>query len=526
MPGRRTSWALLLALGLLAVGAASFGAANAPTIRSARLPPSATRSGSTTTGSVPSSTTTTALARSGAASTVPPGPPPPAPPGPLAVDAAAWAGNGDLAFVSEGTLEVLGDGGSLTAVTGPSGGFDSNPAWSPDGQWLAFLHSVPAGPYAVAPATLWLVHHGQSVAREVTPSGVGRFAWSPVAPVLAFATAPGAGAPSPDNLFTDVPGQAPVRLAGVGPGFGVENLAWSPGGSTIAYDDVVAGRAATATTPPVTPVMSIGTVPAVGGAPTTVYQRTDGTGLTLAGWWPNGGGLLFWEAPGGGNLPDGKPLYALAAGSTQPVPLAQGLARPFALAADPVASTEAVVAGLNRSIWAAGRGIDLCPLPAGSCEPIAVPAGDEALAPSFTSSGTLIYATASVSGPFGQEGGADWTAGYLAEWDATNQLWALPPGGTPAPLSQAGAGSLLGQPAASGDRLLVVRDDALWLASLGSSSPAVRVAGPLFSNAAPSGYYGEVDWAGTFAWSEASGPRGGSADLMDAGFYPPIDEVP
>ena len=55
-------------------------------------------------------------------------------------------------------------------------------------------------------------------------------------------------------------------------------------------------------------------------------------------------------------------------------------------------------------------------------------------------------------------------------------------------------------------------DDALWLADTASSSPAVRIAGPLYSTAGPSGYYGEVDWFDTFAWSEAAGiPQGSTA---------------
>lgn len=520
---------MLLAVGLLAAGAASLGLLTAP----ARRPGSVRPSTALRPPTVGAASTTTSTAPTGAA---PPAAPSPAPPGPLAVDGAAWAGNGELAFVSKGELEVLGDAGDLTAVTGPSGGFDSNPAWSADGRWLAFLNSVPAGPFSVAPATLWVVHAGAPAATKVSTSGVAEYAWSPVASVLAYATTgSGVRTPTPGNLFTDVPGELPVNLPGVGPGFGVTDLAWSPDGTAIAYDDVVPGAAATATTPGRSPVVSIGTVPAAGGISTVAYQRTDGTGLTLAGWWPDGRGLLFWEAPGGGTDPDGKPLDSLAAGGSNPVLLAQTLGHPFALAADPAAAVEAVVAdppgggGLGRSIWSPGRDVALCDLVSGACRPVAVPSGDESLAPAFTSSGTLLYATASASGPFGTGAGAasaGWSSGDMAEWDATNRLWALPPGGTAAPLAQAGNGALLGVPAASGDGLVVVRDDALWLTSLGSTGPAVQVAGPLYSNAAPSGYYGEVDWAGTFAWSSAGGPRGGSAELVDEGYDPPTFESP
>jgi hypothetical protein len=50
-----------------------------------------------------------------------------------------------------------------------------------------------------------------------------------------------------------------------------------------------------------------------------------------------------------------------------------------------------------------------------------------------------------------------------------------------------------------------VRDDALWLLQVGSSSP-VRIAGPLLESPAPSGYYGEMDWTALFSWSHAPGP--------------------
>jgi len=34
----------------------------------------------------------------------------------------------------------------------------------------------------------------------------------------------------------------------------------------------------------------------------------------------------------------------------------------------------------------------------------------------------------------------------------------------------------------------------------------VRIAGPLLRSAAPSGYYGQLDWSALFAWSLAPAP--------------------
>ena len=55
-----------------------------------------------------------------------------------AVNRSAFAGHGDLAFISRGTLWVLdGASGALTPVTGPTQQA-SGPAFSPGGRWLSY----------------------------------------------------------------------------------------------------------------------------------------------------------------------------------------------------------------------------------------------------------------------------------------------------------------------------------------------------------------------------------------------------
>ena len=125
-------------------------------------------------------------------STVPGSPPNPPAPGPLAVDAAVWRGHGDLAFVSRSRLYVLDDAGAVTTISGPpAGGVDSDPAWSADGTWLAFEHTqrAPGLATGLVNSSLWLVHAGSKVAKEVAAAEVAQFEWAPVgAPVLAFET--------------------------------------------------------------------------------------------------------------------------------------------------------------------------------------------------------------------------------------------------------------------------------------------------------------------------------------------------
>jgi hypothetical protein len=445
------------------------------------------------------------------------------------VDAASWAGHGDLAFVSSGRLAVLTDGGTLTQITGPTGGgFDSNPAWSVDDRWLAFLHTGPANGFAVPAPTLWLVQAGSSQAHEVTSEGIGMFAWSPVTSELAYTVVSTYKFPGgvPEDLWVDHPGSAPVGVP-VGKGAGVGAIAWSPDGAELAFDDSVFAHPATASSPWTPPVGRVGIVSATGGAVVTAY-RMDESGIDLAGWWPEGGGLLFWEDPGfsGSGSLTGLTLYSLARGTDKPVAVVSSLVGSTWLSEEPGGHRVAVVAGVGRPVWTSGRDVDLCTFPAATCHAVPIAPGSVGLAPSWSASGSLIFAVGSASGSFGLDGDAFYSSGWMGQWNATNALWTTAPGGHPSPLSLTPSGSLLAVAAERGSAMVVVADNALWLADPTSGTPAIRVAGPLYSTTAPSGYYGEVDWSGTFAWSNAVGSRQGSTQLIDEGLEPPEAQLP
>lgn len=516
------SWATLGALAGLTVGAGSAGAVGLFGSASAAVPlgPMAAAGATDVPPMIESpATTTTTTPAVGTSTTTSTTQPPP--PGPLTVDGTAWQGHGDLAFVSEGQLEVLGNNGTLTAITGPTGGTDTNPSWSPGGRWLAFLSTGPPTGFSVPAPTLWVVQVGHSVAQEVTSSGIGQFAWSPVSDVLAYSTRTGDGS-TPGSLWTDVPGAAPSLLADVGPWLGGTDFAWTPEGTRLAFDDNVPSTIGHISS-------SLDTVAATGGAPQVVYQVTDDTALQLAGWWPNGGGLLFWIDTGGsGSLrADGLPLSSLAIGSSAPVQIARGLAGPQWLAPSPAGATLAVVAGGDRTLWSPGRDVERCDVPSGACQQVPIPAGTVGLAPAWTPSGGLLYAAVAAVGPGGLPGA--YFPASIAQQDATGELWYLAPGAVTAqPLTQAGSGVVAAQVGTTGQAVLVVLDDALWLASLTSSGPAVKVATPLYSSVGPSGYYGEVDWTGTFAWSSAVGGSGGggSAEAFDVSMAGPHSESP
>ena len=81
------------------------------------------------------------------------------------VDAKAFHGHGDLAFVSRDRLYVLdGTTGKLTAVTSGAE-VASAPALSPDGKWLA---------YSVGQSGAGVVRADGTSARAVTATGAGR----------------------------------------------------------------------------------------------------------------------------------------------------------------------------------------------------------------------------------------------------------------------------------------------------------------------------------------------------------------
>ncbi len=427
--------------------AVDMGHPGVPVAAPRHLPPPAPLSSTTGVSPVP----TVPPAPSGPPA--PQGPPDPPAPVPLTVHGAVWAGHGDLAFVSSGQLDVLEGAGVVTTIIGPpAGGYDSNPSWSADGAWLAFLHTGTASGYEVPAATLWLVSAGTSVAHEVTAKGVGVFAWSPVASVLAYAvaTSDNGTVPVPENLFLDTPGSSPVPLP-LGTGNGVQDLAWSPNGQQIAFDDAQVATRATATSPGTEAAGQVGVISADGG-PVDLAYRLSTSNIELAGWWPQGGGLLFWEAPGFEEAADGLTLYTLASGSQSPVPLLHSLVGPTWVVPQPDGNTVAVVAGMGRSIWSTGRDVNLCTFPtgqtaAGSCRAVKVQSGSESLAPSWTASDSLLFSEASTAAPFGTEGDADWSPGYLQQWDDTNTLWGLTSDGSEGRLSSAPSGTVLAAPA-------------------------------------------------------------------------------
>ncbi len=411
---------------------------------------------------------------------------------------------GELAFVAYGKLYLLGGpSGAQRHVALP--GIPYAPAWSADGRWLAVEVSSPppAGqPEAQMPARLWLVNAAATSASPLAPASwqISGFAWAPHGDELAVAAyLPQAPQIRSYLAATVTPaGQPRILITG---GY-LTGPAWSPDGRRIAagLSTFTSGR-----------WRSELDVVSVTGGPPAVVTATTGNVLDLAGWWPDGNGLLYWfDYQGSASIAaDGLPLDGVGLGAPRPRVLVRTmLVHRSWLAFSPSGNAFAAVSGGDRVIWSGGKQITLCSA-AGTCAPVAQPAGAVSVDPSWSPGGTAIaFARLSASGPFGPDGHAGFSPYWITRWEATSRLWIVSPDGSGArPLAAAGPGAV--DPAWGSDgSLLFVRDDSIWLLPAGAAA-AARLTGPLgaLSGAAYyRTYYGYVPYPQLVAWTLASPP--------------------
>ncbi len=202
------------------------------------------------------------------------------------VNAAAFRGQGHLVFLWNGQPYVLdGRQGTLGAL--PQAAAVASLAWSPDGQWLAYL-AVPA-PGDAGP--LWFTRADGHAAHQVRGLGapVTAFAWSPRADLVA--ARPQGDARRPSGLWV-VPARGGVPR-NVAPGSaGVGSFAWTPDGRRLAYQGA---------DPRQQGVDLLTVVPLSGGRPRVVARtpivKGQDTGMIVAGWWPDGQSLLYQLDP-------------------------------------------------------------------------------------------------------------------------------------------------------------------------------------------------------------------------------------
>ena len=391
------------------------------------------------------------------------------------VNTAAFAGHGELAFVSRGALWVLDGTARTLRLAAPRDMGPSNPVFSADGRWLAFTATRP-GPAALA-STVWLANGDGS---RVHPIGarLGLIGWSPAAAVLAVTAGNTVRLISPSG-----PARTLVRAAGIGP------TAWSPSGGALA----VATASASAST--------LASYPVTGGRATTwLHLRARSTMNYLidpAGWWPQQG-IGFWALTNSTSLnADQGPFYVIRAPGARPRLLGNtlpgsGLDQVTAAARGPLAIVAEVPrAGLGRLIWQ-GRRIKVCE-PATACAAVPSPPGTVTLDPAWSPDGAtlaFVRAPSRASPGFPQP--------VVAAWYDAHQLWLYHPA-THSVSRLDARGATVPAWSADGTSLLYAARDGIWLLPRLGGRP-VRIATPLFPPGNWPTYYGQVSWAAQFAW--------------------------
>lgn len=391
-------------------------------------------------------------------------------------NAGPLGGEGELAFVSDRHLYLIGgpvDHLVRVGLSGPA----SDPTWSHDGGYLAVATAPKRG---ASPTAVWLVAPSGNVVRRLTPKGgtVNGFSWSPVANRLEVVVTD-RGHDTVELIRADGNVRRVLRSSYV------SGASWSPDGSKLAIGTSTFGRGSYRS--------ALRVVPAAGGHGRVITTEKRNV-LEVAGWWPDGSGVLVrLDYLGSGSLEaDGLPLLDISAASGHRRRLAK-----TALAYDAWLSTSAkrdevaFIAGGDRELTLGGKHLEVCGTTA--CHEVTQPKDQVSFDPAFNAAGTLAVVRDRAITPhtFGM--------GFALKVADSGHVSVVQPGSV-TPLREAGAGAT--SPVWSRDgALLVVRGRYLWIAAVGYDKPQ-RVAGPL---QVPSNYYGFVPWQSSFAWAGAVG---------------------
>lgn len=364
------------------------------------------------------------------------------------VQAQAFKGHGNLAFVQQGLLYTLnGTTGDIKQIT--DSGRAAQPAWSHDGQWLAYINITEQDSGS---GQLWLARQDGSPTRPIPglPQSVASsgFFWSPTANLLAVVM--------PDDGIWLVPAAGkPYRL--VQHNLASYGLAWSPDGNSIAYSALL----------PVEEIQdrsnALYTIGLDGGRPVELLMEKQ-AGIYVAAWWPDGKGLLYWTSYGASQAYDGTPLYSFRLGDSEAEYLTAGLSYQGWLSLSPQGELM-MVSGLSRIVWA-NKSLTIINPASGARQNLANPAGCVSLDPAFSPAGDRIAFVAA------KDLGDEVWPEDLTAWVNTRTLWlAQADGSNPRPLTSAGTGVYQPLWSKDGKSILYVRDNALWLINSEGGQP-------------------------------------------------------
>lgn len=375
-------------------------------------------------------------------------------PTPGTASPSAWQGKpfpgmGKMAVVTAEGLDLI-DFESGRAVTVPSESAVAFPAWSPDGRWLAYLD--------LGSRSIELVgSDGIPVPMPEVPNGpfTENFAWSPAEDILAIA-------PSNGGLYLVTP-SGDVRLLADGL---VTQFAWSPDGQTLAYATTLPSGS------PESASAAIFTVPVSGGEPQQRYVA-EGAEIVLAGWWPDGQGILFWLGVRSASIAmDGMTLLSLPLDAGDPVEL--GVMLPERAFLDWSTDGRLVmVEGEGRELWSGDKALAICDARAGACQRLPKPDGTVSLYPAWSPDGRLAFIRAEVPGQYPNDGEA--LRAWLSTWTL---VIATPDGSSEQVLDAAQTGGTGVQAPAwsrDGHLLVYLRDHAVWAIDMRNPQPVMLV---------------------------------------------------
>ncbi|MFZ5815166.1 MAG: hypothetical protein ACOY93_07670 [Bacillota bacterium] len=411
--------------------------------------------------------------------------------GPAAAPGFRFEGLDRLAVLRDDRLLVLdeeSDAPREVARLEAAGGL----AWSADGAWLALRQSDAEGD------RLLLVEAATGRTRELTglPGRLLSYAWAPAGNALAVSVA--AGEPADPAiprgggvyLIEDPAQMRPRLLAETETGAG--GLRWSPDGSRIAWSRTLPYGQAEQRSDALEVV-------AVDPAGPALWQHVaEGAGINLAGWWPDGRGLLFWTRPVHCNscAADGLPLRSIALETKAVVDLPATLLTPRWLSPVPGQNQLLLVQGGGRVLWDE-KGLALCEVGRSTCRTLPQPEDSVSLDPALSPDGSQIAFVRAQRRP-GEWGFASEEA--VQGWVESRSLWLIRPDGTGARQISAAGGGIYA-PAWSGDgrHLLYIKDGALWALDLEAES--VRRVIELDWPENRFGSYGQIAlWSHRLAW--------------------------
>lgn len=412
------------------------------------------------------------------------------------------SGHGELAVIHTRQLYLVG--GPVTGVKYVGFGNNPNdPQWSHDGRWLSVVVTPPpykAHPFRERPSQVWIVTPRGRPVLLAGPTDVDTYdvsvAWSPAADRLAISYTTHGQPAARNRVHLDLV-TLPARGSQV---FAVQRtpllsaaeisgFAWSPNGLQIAVGSDRFGGA---------PGVWRSKLVAIDAESFFRHTITTATGnvLEVAGWWPDGSGVLTWlDHQGSASLAaDGLPLYDITVANGHRRKLASSMLQYSQwLATSAVRDEVAFIAGGDRDVTLGHKHLVVCDRR--ECHVQSQGRAQVSFDPAWSAEGTLAFVRDQAIDP---NHGCCGLA-YVNKIQESGGVLVLPHGRAP---HAAQAGDAASAPTWGTDgSMLVVKNDALWLLSPGLQQATKVVDG--LQVLPDSNYYGNVAWHDSFAWTDA-----------------------